>query len=369
MNQALTSQALSFCPVIPAANQPKALIRDHEGHLIIQIRADYAHEVALVIYEQKYDFVKNGEIWQLKYPLKDGLTLVQLQIDGMNVLTPYLPICYGYSRLYNYIALETEEDFFYLKDVPHGSVRQEYFFSTVTNEWERCFVYTPPEYDAHPDTRYPVLYLQHGHGENETGWIEEGKVNLILDNLLESKESKPFIIVMNNGMVQIENNDGQRVVDHTLFPQLLIKDVIPFIDKKYRTINNKQGRAMAGLSMGSMQTCMTAFTYPEYFSYVGLFSGFLRDFIKGDPVMDMIKRDKSDNACLHILDNKEKFENSFQLFFRAVGNQDIFIQKFLEEDEILKEKGISCVRRTYEGGHDWNVWRRCIRDFAKLIFK
>lgn len=368
MNQAITSQALSFCPVIPAANEPEALVRDHEGNLIVQIKADHAKEVSMVIYEQKYSFVKKEGIWQLKYPLKDGITLVQLQIDGTNVLTPYLPICYGYSRLYNYIALETEEDFFDLKDVPHGTVQQEYYFSTVTNEWERCLVYLPPEYVAHPEKRYPVLYLQHGHGENETSWIEEGKVNLIMDNLLQANESKPFIIVMNNGMVQVENKDGQRIVDHTLFPQLLIQDVIPFIDKKYRTINDKKGRAMAGLSMGSIQTCMTAFTHPEYFSYIGLFSGFLRDFIQGDQLMDMIKREKSQNEYLHILDHKEEFEKSFKLFFRAMGNQDIFIQKFLEEDEILKKKEISCVRKTYDGGHDWNVWRRCIRDFAKLIF-
>ena len=143
MNQAITSQALSFCPVIPAADEPEGQIRDAEGNVWIQIKADHASDVSLIIYEQKFPFIKEEGIWKLKYPGKDGITLVQLQIDGMNVLTPYLPICYGYSRPYNYVSIETEEEFYYLKNVPHGTVRQEYFYSDITGEWERCFVYTP----------------------------------------------------------------------------------------------------------------------------------------------------------------------------------------------------------------------------------
>ena len=127
MNQAITSQALSFCPVIPAADEPEGQIRDAEGNVWIQIKADHASDVSLIIYEQKFPFIKEEGIWKLKYPGKDGITLVQLQIDGMNVLTPYLPICYGYSRPYNYVSIETEEEFYYLKNVPHGTVRQEYF--------------------------------------------------------------------------------------------------------------------------------------------------------------------------------------------------------------------------------------------------
>lgn len=119
MNQAITSQALSFCPVIPAAGEPEGQIRDVEGNVWIQIKADHASDVSLIIYEQKFPFIKEEGIWKLKYPGKDGITLVQLQIDGMNVLTPYLPICYGYSRPYNYVSIETEEEFYYLKNVPH----------------------------------------------------------------------------------------------------------------------------------------------------------------------------------------------------------------------------------------------------------
>ena len=229
-------------------------------------------------------------------------------------------------------------------------------------------VYTPAEYESFPEKRYPVLYLQHGHGENETGWTEEGRVNFIMDNLIKEGKARPCIIVMNNGMVQVKNTEGKRLVDHTVFPKYLTEDVIPYIDRKYRTIKDRSGRAMAGLSMGSIQTSITAFTHSEYFSYIGLFSGFLRDFIQGDRIMDMIQREKASDEHLKALDYKEKFEKDFKIFFRAMGKEDIFIQKFMEEDELLDKKGISCIRHMYEGGHDWNVWRYCIRDFAQMLF-
>lgn len=369
-NESLTSQALAFNPVIPLKGEPEGQVVDKEGNTWIQIRADHAQKVSLVIYEEEFPFTKDeGGIWRLKYPRKDGITMVQLMIDGQPVISPYLPIGYGYSRPYNYVTVEEPDgDFYRLKDVPHGTVRQEFFKSSVTGEWERCLVYTPADYDEKPDQKYPVLYLQHGHGENEIGWVSQGRVNLILDNLFANKEAVPFIVVMNNGMVQVER-EGQRVVDHTLFPALLMKDVIPFIEKKYRVIGDKEHRAMAGLSMGSIHTSITAFTHPELFDYVGLFSGFLHDFIQGNELMDMIPREKSKDEHLKILDDAEAFRKDFKVFFRAMGKDDIFRQMFLDDDALLKEKGISCIRMTYPGGHEWNVWRRCIRDFSELLFR
>ena len=367
MNQAITSQALSFCPVIPAAGEPEGQIRDAEGNVWIQIKADHASDVSLIIYEQKFPFIKEEGIWKLKYPGKDGITLVQLQIDGMNVLTPYLPICYGYSRPYNYVSIETEEEFYYLKNVPHGTVRQEYFYSDITGEWEAVlFIHRRNMRSVRKrDIRFCICSMDM---EKMNRMDRRRKVHFIMDNLIQAKEAKPFIIDVKYGMVQTKNAEGKRIVDHTIFPEYLIKDVIPYIEKKYRTIKNKDSRAMAGLSMGSIQTSITAFEYPEYFSYIGLFSGFLRDFIQGDKIMDMVQRGKASDKHLRILDSKETFKNNFKIFFRAMGENDIFIQKFLEEDELLSKKDISCIRIIYEGGHDWNVWRRCIRDFAKLLF-
>lgn len=366
----LTSQALSFGPVIPPKEEPETLTYDEEGMPWIHIRADGADRVALRIYEEEYPFVKGTDgIWHLLYPRRDGIVYAQLLIDGMEVLTPYLPICYGYSRPYNCVILEEKDDFYALKDVPHGAVRREYYPSSVTGEWESCIVYTPPGYDENPEKSYPVLYLQHGHGENETGWSTSGKVNFILDNLVAEGKARPFVVVMNNGMVQIKGGNGKRVVDHTLFPELLIRDVIPWAEGRFRIGRDKRERAMAGLSMGSIHTAVTTFTYPEYFGYVGIFSGFLHDFIQGHEQMDMIPRGPSQNQHLKILDNAEKFGNDFRVFFRCMGREDPFIDHFTEDDCLLKEKGISCTRKIYEGAHDWNVWRRCIRDFAQMIFK
>ncbi len=192
-------------------------------------------------------------------------------------------------------------------------------------------------------------------------------MNFILDNLLAEKEITPFIVVMANGMVQVKRQ-GKRVVDHTLFPRELLQDIMPFVENKYRVIRDKDHRAMAGLSMGSIHTSITAFTHPELFSYIGLFSGFLRDFIQGNKEMDMIQRGPSKNKHLELLNDSSLFNNCFKVFYRAMGNEDIFWKMFEEDDLLLKEKGDTCIRKIYRGGHEWNVWRQSIRDFSKLLF-
>ena len=327
---------------------------------------------------QKVEISFRGEMtkeadgyWSLvsKEPEVVGFHYYQIIVDGVSTADPNGKPFFGMGKWVSGIEIpEKGVDYYAIKNVPHGLISQSWYYSNIRQEWRRCMVYTPAEYDKSPSKKYPVLYLQHGMGENETSWANQGKMNFIMDNLIQAKEAKPFIIVMNNGMVQTKNAEGKRIVDHTIFPEYLIKDVIPYIEKKYRTIKNKDSRAMAGLSMGSIQTSITAFEYPEYFSYIGLFSGFLRDFIQGDKIMDMVQRGKVSDKHLRILDSKETFKNNLKIFFRAMGENDIFIQKFLEEDELLSKKDISCIRIIYEGGHNWNVWRRCIRDFAKLLF-
>ncbi len=368
-NKDIYAQALSFNPVLPG-DMPPAIDRDGDGNPRINIRADKARKVSMRILDEEYPLSRGEDgIWHLKYPLSVGFAYVQLLIDDVEVLSPYLPVSYGYSRPFNSIALPEEEDFYCLKPVAHGSVRREYFFSSVTGEWESCLIYTPPGYDTDFDTAYPVLYLQHGHGENETGWVYSGKLNFILDNLIAEDKALPFLVVMNDGMVQKESEKEGRIVDHTLFPALLTEDVIPFIEANFRVKKDRKYRALAGLSMGSMQSCITAFDHPELFSYVGLFSGFMRDFIQGNEEMDDIARAPSPNAHLRVLDDAEKFQKTYPVFFRGIGRNDVFLSYFLEDDRILEEKGVSSTRLLYDGGHDWNVWRRCIRDFAKMIFR
>lgn len=366
----LYAQALSFAPVLMIEGQPEPIVLDAEGNVYLQIRADNAEKVEFLIADQRYECVRDTDgIWKLKYPQRTGINLVQLLIDDTPVLTPWLPIGHGYSRPYNIVPLETLDDEFYrIKDVPHGSVRREYYFSEVTQTWASCLVYTPPVYDCDTTQEFPVLYLQHGYGENETGWVNMGKVNFILDNLLAEEKISPFVVVMNDGMVQTEDEEGRSYVDHTLFEKRLIKDIIPFIESKFRVKKEKEGRAMAGLSMGSIQTSITGFKHPEYFSALGLFSGFMHDFLQGSE-LDMVKREGSKNEHLCILDNPERFQEEFKVFFRAIGKEDMLIEEFMKDDVLCNEKGIVHCRNIYEGIHDWNVWRKCIYDFAQLIFR
>ena len=229
-------------------------------------------------------------------------------------------------------------------------------------------VYTPYCYEEETTKEFPVLYLQHGHGENEIGWTASGKVNFILDNLIAEKKAVPMVIVMSNGMVQTTTADGRRIVDFKLLEKQLLTDIMPYIEKKVRVGKTKEMRAMAGLSMGSLQTSITGFEHPEYFSSLGIFSGFVSDMIQGSP-LDMVERGPSENEHMKLLDDAEAFHQTFDVYFRAMGDMDPFWEHFEQDDAILSEKGIHQIRKVYPGAHDWNVWRMCIRDFAQLIFR
>ena len=360
-------QALAFDRVLPYEGQVECLVSEG-GKYFLQIMAPKAAEVNFRYNEiDHYCSKDENGIWKTEYTAEGAINYVQLIVDGVELITPMLPISYGYSRPYNYVEVETNEDFYGVKDVLHGSVRKEYFPSSVTGEWESCVVYTPPGYDESDDV-YPVLYLQHGHGENEMGWTAAGKVNFIMDNLIASKNAVPFVIVMNNGMVQTHDKDGNRVVDFKLFEDYLLKDIIPFIEGKFRVGGSKEKRGMAGLSMGSLQTSIIGFSHPELFSCLGIFSGFVTDIIQGSE-LDMPDRGPSDNEHLKVLDDAEKFNSLFDVFFRSMGDKDLFWGNFAHDDKMLEEKGIKQIRNVYEGIHDWNVWRKSIRDFATLIFK
>ena len=361
--------ALCFNDVLAYDGRPDPLFK-RDGKYFIRLMEKGAKSVQMVFAESLYDFTETEDgIWELELPLSTAFNCVQIRVDGRDTLSALLPISYGYSRPYNYVELPAEDSGFYeLKDVPHGSVRREYFFSEVTGEWESCMVYTPEEYDRNPDRVYPVLYLQHGHGENEVGWTYSGKVNLIMDNLVAEGKAKPYVIVMNNGMVQRREADGSHKVDFLLFEPMLINDVIPFIESKYHVGGSKEKRGMAGLSMGSIQTSMIVCNHPEMFSEVGIFSGFMKDWISGSE-LDMSEHMPSSDDHLKAMDDAEAFNGYFKNLYRAMGDEDPFFEYFLADDELCSKKGIRFERRVYKGTHDWNVWRMCIRDFAQMIFK
>lgn len=408
MKYNIAEQALAFDRVLPWEGQVPACEIRPDGRAFLRLAAPEARTVAVVISDEEYPCTRREDgVWEMELPFQTGHHYVQLKLDGAEVLTPLLPISYGYSRPYNYVELPATayagekrkdshirkaeyaesgssdsstdpraegcpevsgDDFWHIKDVPHGSVRREYFYSSVTEEWESCIVYTPADYEKQPDKTFPVLYLQHGHGENETSWTTAGKVQFILDNLFAEKKAVPFAVVMCNGMVQTVTKDGRRIVDFMLLEKQLLTDVIPFVEQKLRIGGSKERRAMAGLSMGSLQTSIIGFNHPEYFSALGIFSGFVTDMMQGTE-LDMVDRGPGSNEHLRILEDADAFARTFPVYFRAIGDEDPYRHFFDADDKMLEEHGITHTRRIYHGIHDWNVWRQCIRDFAQLIFR
>lgn len=256
-----------------------------EGRVRVQISAPEANKVQLDIGAVKYDLVKdeNG-VWTGESAPQDvGFHYYQLNIDGASVPDPGSLYFYGASRWGSGIEIPAKDDEFYsLKNLPHGEVRENIYYSKTNDALRRCFIYTPPGYQENLEKRYPVLYLQHGGGENETGWSSQGHANLIMDNLIAEGKSEPFIIVMDNGTWRMPENSPSADRSKGTWPpegwagnfmNTLLNDIIPMVDAKFRTIPDANHRAMAGLSMGGMQTRIVTLAHPEVFSYVGMFSG------------------------------------------------------------------------------------------------
>ncbi len=353
--------ALSFDPYYGEpdrdGNQGYEVLDD--GRVFFRIKAPNAREVAIDQFGAIFPLERaSDEMWEGAVDLGRGFKYFFLKIDGADVLCPYLPIGYGCCRPMNFVDVPVpgETDWDALDGIPHGAVTRRYYPSKASGKLEVCLVYTPPAYD--PNKQYPVLYLQHGYGENEVGWVYQGHVGRIADRLLHDGEMTEMIIVMGNGMARSAGEGANIGKAFSLFPQILLTDLIPFIEESYPVLTDKWHRAMAGLSMGSFQTSIVTLTHPELFGYAGLFSGFLRS-----------PREESDNAHLALLDNPLAFDDAFRVFYRAMGTEDQFFDHFEADDALLADKGLPITRRTFPGGHDWSVWRRCVHDFLPMLFR
>lgn len=326
-----------------------------DGKVHIRIIAPNAKEVVLDQFGSIHPLSPAGDgAWEGTVDLGLGFKYFFLKIDGADVLSPFLPIGYGCERPMNFIDIpvpgETEWDA--LTEIPHGAVTRRTFYSGVTGKREVCLIYTPPCYDA--NKAYPVLYLQHGYGENETGWVHQGHVARIADQLYAKGEMQEMLIVMGNGMARKADGTSER----TVFTELLLRDLIPFIEKTYRVKTDKWSRAMAGLSMGSYQTSTVTMSNPDLFGYAGVFSRFMS-----------FSRDSTPEPHLAILDDAEKFNASYRVFYRAMGTEDQYFDSFRKDDAMLEGKPLNITRQTFPGGHDWSVWRRCIHAFLPMIFR
>ena len=337
-----------------------------EGRVRVSIPAPEAHKVQLDIGGVKYDLRKDEKgVWTGESaPQVEGFHYYQLNIDGASVPDPGSLYFYGASRWGSAIEIPApDQDIYAIKDVPHGLVSQKTYFSKVTNSWRRCFVYTPAEYDKNTTKRYPVLYLQHGSGEDETGWPTQGKANLILDNLIAAGKAVPMIIVMDNGYAV---KASQAAPGRGAFPfeDVLIGEIIPMIDASFRTLSDRDHRAMAGLSMGANQTITITMNNLDKFSYIAGFSGTSNyprtDVI--DPVTFMGGK-FMDGAAL----NKK-----IKLFWLGLGTEEPtpFPGSVKAFRNMLEKQGVKYTYYESKGtAHEWLTWRRDLHQFASLIFK
>jgi enterochelin esterase-like enzyme len=346
-----------------------------EGRVRVQILAPEALKVQIDIGAVKYDLKKDEKgVWTGESaPQDEGFHYYQLNIDGASVPDPNSLYFYGASRWGSGIEIPAkDQDFYALKNVPHGQVSEHIYYSKTNNSMRRCFVYTPPAYDKDLKKRYPVLYLQHGGGEDETGWSNQGRVNLIMDNLIAEGKAKPFIIVMDNGTWRMPEQARPNPQDTTQknerpkvwppkgwadgFAKTILEDIITMIDANYRTIANQSNRAMAGLSMGGMQTRVISLANPKVFSYVGMFSG--------------------GSISTEDVTNAPGFKENVKLVFISFGSRELENRRAgfggdpKENTEALTKLGIKThFYVSPQTAHEWQSWRRGFYQFAPLLFK
>ena len=345
-----------------------------EGRVKISIMAPQAQKVQLDL-RKRYDLTKDEKgIWTgISDPQDEGFHYYQLIIDGAQVPDPGSMFFYGASRWGSGIEIPAkDQDFYALKSVPHGQIREQLYLSEITEAWRRCFVYTPPGYDKNNSIRYPVLYLQHGMGEDETGWSVQGKANLILDNLISEKKAVPMIIVMDKGYAtktgQVQQQ-GQGAPQRgagsmSAFEEVMIKEIIPMIDSNYRTKADRSNRGMAGLSMGANQTIQITMNNLDVFSYIAGFSGTSNypNSSAIDPATFQGGKYK-DGAAV----NKQ-----VKVFWLGLGTKEPspFPASVRAFRDMLEIQGIKYVYYESVGtAHEWLTWRRDLHEFAPLLFK
>jgi enterochelin esterase family protein len=425
-------QPAAAAPQSPAVEDFKPAASNQQGKQFPQVNSErrvrasvaapQAQSVMLDLGGVRYPLTRNGNgPWVGdSAPQDEGFHYYQIWVDGAQVPDPGSLYYYGSSRLGSGIEVPAkDQDFYAIKNVPHGELREIHYFSKTSSSDRRCYVYTPPDYDKDLNKRYPVLYLQHGMGEDETGWGNQGHANFIMDNLIADGKAKPFIIVMENGLTggggaprgggrggmgapggappargAAPTGDAAPIgpiftrgaapdpgaapagaapggaparggrggrgggMGGGAFERILIDDLIPYVDANFRTIADQPHRAMAGLSMGGMQTHSITLAHLDTFSHIGMFSG---GSIPPTEVSDLAA-----------------FKEKVKLVFVSYGSREVngtggrggMGANGKSDADALKEGGVNS--HYYESpltAHEWQSWRRSLYNFAPLLFQ
>jgi enterochelin esterase-like enzyme len=357
---------------------------DTAGRVQIRVNAPDAAKVRVNFWSgPKADMEKQLDgFWTITTPpLVPGLHYYTLLIDGFEVSDPNTQAYFGGSKPASAVEVpEPGSTYYSIQNVPHGQVREVWYDSKVTGTWRHALVYTPPNYDTQTKMRYPVLYLQHGGGEDETGWTKQGKANFILDNLIAAGKCKPLIIVMAYGYAQ---RAGRSVLDSTnvpfgspemmkrmqemtaAFEDDVVQVLIPYIDLTFRTLPDRDHRAMAGLSMGGMQTFQITLNHLDLFSYIGGFSGADASLLLNGQNLDP---KTSHNG---VFADPAAFAKKVHLLWLGVGtvepeNMRAGIQRL--HKSLLDAKIPHIYYESPGTDHEWQTWRRDLKDFASRLF-
>jgi enterochelin esterase-like enzyme len=342
-----------------------------DARVTFRFNAPYAKKVQVSIANVAFDMVKGDDgVWTYtSEPQDKGYHNCWMIVDSAIVLDPATNAFIGYGHMCNGFEIPDPDGGYYeLKDVPHGNVLIENYFSKTINAWRHIFVYTPPGYETSTARRYPVLYLQHGGGEDERVWIEMGRTNVILDNLIAEGKAKPFIVVMENSaaykpgevppqMPRMTRPAGERQAppdssarlrfrfSFDTYKEVMLQDMMPFIDSHFRTLTDADDRAMAGLSMGTFVTRVVALANLDKFAYIGIFSG-----------GTIAPADISDKSKV-------------KLVFMSFGSRERGSENLERAANELRQAGINAVSYVSPlTAHEWQSWRRSLREFAPLLF-
>ena len=358
---------------------------DSTGRVQLRVKAPDATKVRVNFWSgPKVEMVKQADgFWTLTTPpLVPGLHYYTFVIDGAEVSDPSSHAFFGGGKHASAVEVpEPDSTYYSIQDVPHGQVREVWYYSKVTGTWRHALVYLPPNYDAQTKVRHPVLYLQHGGGEDETGWIRQGRANFILDNLIAAGKCKPMIVVMAYGYAR---RAGQTPPDLTgipagsaermramqsmtaAFEDDVTQALIPFIDKTFRTIPDRDHRAMAGLSMRGMQTFQITLNHLDLFSYIGGFSGAGGVVMLGERKLDP----KTDYNG--VFADPAAFAKKVRLLWLGVGTVEpermrAGIQRL--HTSLLEAKIQHVFYESPGTDHEWQTWRRDLKDFAPRLFQ
>jgi enterochelin esterase family protein len=356
---------------------------DSAGRVQVRVKAPDATKVKVNFWSgPKMDMVKQEDgFWTVTTPaLVPGLHYYTLVINGAEVADPNTHSFFGSSKPASAVEVpEPGSTYYLIQDVPHGQVREVWYYSKVTGTWRPALVYTPPDYDTQTKARYPVLYLQHGGGEDETGWTKQGNANFILDNLIAAKSCKPMIVAMAYGYARRAGQPPDLTEKAFGSPEMMkamqemtkafeddvTQALIPYIDSTFRTLADRDHRAMAGLSMGGMQTFQITLNHLDLFSYIGGFSGADGSLVLSGQSLD------PKTAYNGVFADPAAFAKKVHLLWLGVGtaepeNMRTGIQRLHQS---LLEANIQHVYYESPGtDHEWQTWRRDLKDFAPRLF-